>query len=386
MSNEIIIKNKIYTMHNIWRKSKNDKSKDIRGKLFPYPSIGNGISEAHNFIDKLKLIELMLEQKYYNKITHYKKELKCLLCNKKNISTKKYVYKRNIWEDGLKHYIEVHGIVPDDDFIDLVLNSDIEPVIKNINIIGKIKANHERTYADKHNLESHIRYIKVKSNQIMILDALMKHGGYTKKYSHKNIFRYSEHAGILDIHLNGLDKIIVSGNTARVDKKDEEIYLPNALPDMLHYEYIFHTHPPTPKPGGRVDVGILYEFPSIGDMFHFIEHFNEGKTIGSIVITPEGLYNIRKSENNKIKIIINEDDFYDDIRYALNHNQKKAIIKYGTEFNTYFFYSKIAQDITFINNINDVLLKYELKIDFFPRVKDKNTWIITDIHLPIFID
>ena len=69
--------------------------------------------------------------------------------------------------------------------------------------------------------------------------------------------------------------------------------MPNNVEDMFNYEYIFHTHPPTPRPGGRVNVGIVYELPSIGDVLHFIDHFNDGKISGSIVITSEGIYNIR---------------------------------------------------------------------------------------------
>ena len=44
--------------------------------------------------------------------------------------------------------------------------------------------------------------------------------------------------------------------------------------DASFYQYLFHTHPPTPKPGGRAGEGIVYEFPSIGDILHFIDHFN----------------------------------------------------------------------------------------------------------------
>ena len=65
------------------------------------------------------------------------------------------------------------------------------------------------------------------------------------------------------------------GNTNRVDKGDSEIYMPNNVDDMYNYEYMFHTHPPTPKPGGRADVGIMYELPSIGDLLHFIDDNSE---------------------------------------------------------------------------------------------------------------
>ena len=101
---------------------------------------------------------------------------------------------------------------------------------------------------------------------------------------------------LLDFNNSGLEKIIISGNTSRVDANDDVIFLPKNMIDAFDYEYIFHTHPPTPKQGARANVGILYEFPSISDLFHFMDHYNEGKTQGSIVIAPEGMYIIRKKE------------------------------------------------------------------------------------------
>ena len=156
------------------------------------------------------------------------------------------------------------------------------------------------------------KFIKINRNQLLILDALLEHGGYSKKYADlkgKNIFRYSEHSGLFDVNSNKLQKIVVLGNTTRVDKGDNEIFMPNNVNDMYEYEYMFHTHPPTPKPGGRAEVGIMYELPSIGDLLHFIEHFNDGKISGSVVITSEGLYNIRSKNLNPEKIIIDEDTY-----------------------------------------------------------------------------
>ena len=66
---------------------------------------------------------------------------------------------------------------------------------------------------------------------------------------------------------------------------------------------MFHTHPPTPFPGSRVVDGILYEFPSISDIYHFADHFNAGETQGSLIIAPEGMYIIRAQDNiNKIDL------------------------------------------------------------------------------------
>ena len=230
-------------------------------------------------------------------------------------------------------------------------------------------------------------YVKLKSNQIMIMDALMYHGGYTKKYvdAKTNNFRYSEHAGLLDFEGRFLDKVIVSGHTNRVDKGDDDIYLPSNMREALKYEYLFHTHPPTPKPGGRSNDGILFEFPSIGDILHFIDHCNDGKTIGSLVVAPEGMYNIRKLHVDAKKIKLDEDLMFKQVNKGYSSIQEEALTKYGTDFSTYDFYSKISQDLTYINKLNKILNIFKLHIDFFPRRRDnKGKWIIDNIYLPIY--
>ena len=81
-------------------------------------------------------------------------------------------------------------------------------------------------------------------------------------------------------------------------------YLPGDMPEAYEYSFIFHTHPPEKGgPGSRAPYGILYEFPSSSDLLHFIEHYNNGITIGSLVMTPEGLYNIRKHKLDSKKFL-----------------------------------------------------------------------------------
>lgn len=379
--NVFVINNKTYYFESVWRKSKSDKSKDIDGRLLPYPQEGSNWTNKNNFLKMLNKVTDFLDDN--NKIfKKYKKNKNCLLCGKPNIGTKLYKYSKYVWEDSLYHYVLEHNIEPSEKFIDkiyFIMGKNIlnNRLVSRLNIDGDIVQNKN----------GDIHYVKLRSNQIMIMDALMYHGGYTKKYvdTKTNNFRYSEHAGLLDFNGKYLDKIIVSGHTNRVDRGDEDIYLPSNMADALKYEYLFHTHPPTPKPGGRSVDGILYEFPSIGDILHFIDHYNGGKTIGSLVVTPEGMYNIRKLNNNNTKIKIDEDLMFRKINKSYSTIQNEAISTYGTDFTTYIFYSKIAQDITFINKLNQILNTFNLHIDFFPRRRDnKGKWIIDNIYLPIY--
>jgi len=236
------------------------------------------------------------------------------------------------------------------------------------------------------------KYIKVKRNQLLLLDALLNDGGYSKKYldRSKNV-RFSEHSGHLGLNESSIDRIIVSAKTTREDADDKEILLPHNLSDTYEYEYFFHTHPPTPYPGARAKDGIVYEFPSISDIFHFIDHFNMGKTVGSIVVAPEGYY-IIYPRNFSIKKIRYDSEIEDEIFKKMeeenNFIQEKALKKYGDTFDEDFYYSNIAANDEFLKMFNSMVNKYlddQLKIIIKHRSKDTMTgkWILKNLYLPI---
>jgi hypothetical protein len=384
MQNYIKIKDKVFKAQLIWRNNKNDNTKDDDNKIYPFPKEDKEWSMSKSLLERLKKIQILIEtKKPQNQLFHQDidKNKNCLLCDKKNISRKFYFLDKYLWEDSMIHYIKHHNSKPSDDFIDFIFDIDLDDYFAT-KLTGRIET------FDKINENNNISFLKLDKNQIMILDALMKHGGYTKKYydfNNKNLSRYSEHAGFLETKNKIVYDIVVSGNTFRVDKGDEEIFLPGNMPDSFKFHYIFHTHPPTPKPGGRATDGIIYEFPSVGDILHFIDHFNMGKTIGSLVMASEGIYNIRKINLDSDKIKINEDKLYKEMRKEIWDVNQEAIKKYGKKFSSYKFYSKIAQDKKFINTINEKLKKYFLYIDFFPRIIDfKGKWIVDTIYIPLY--
>ena len=236
------------------------------------------------------------------------------------------------------------------------------------------------------------KYIKIKRNQLLILDSLLENGGYDKKYiDRSNKIRYSEHSGNLGTTQTTIDRIIVSAKTNREDKDDSEILLPHDLTDTYSYKYFFHTHPPTPKPGGRAKNGILYEFPSISDIFHFIDHYNMGNTLGSIVVAAEGYYIIYPSNFTikKIKYDIDiEEELYNKMNEGNNIIQQKALDRYGTKFSEEYFYKHIATDKTYLHLFNKIINKYlnnQIKVIIKHRTKDNltNKWILKNLYLPI---
>lgn len=318
-----------------------------------------GTFDFQDFLKKLHQIE---------KITPYSHNArnKCVLCKHKE-KTKLYTLNNIRWESILTHYIEDHGITPSSEFMDYIYRYEVGKKQQNrIKLIGKNKKG----------------MLKIKKNQLLILDALMKHGG-TKYYldkENKSVFRYSEHAGLLHFDNAKLTKIIIFTNTNRIDDVDDDIYLPNNNEESFEYEYFFHTHPPTPKPGGRAPIGILYEFPSINDIFHYIDHVNDGNTKGSIILAAEGLYLIRKYDDSKKKIRIDEDRLLEEYGELLDMCQIKAIKKYSP-FTTEKFYSVIAQDISYINSVSALLQKFNLWIDYYPRIKDnKGRWFVDTVY------
>ena len=368
-----------YKFESFWRSSKSSKEVDNNKMQLPWPKPNIVWGERQLFIDKLLEVEQHLEkQNAYHK---YKPDdiKQCHLCDK--IMTRGYYEINNDrWEDGLKHYISAHNTKPTQEFIDIIFRFTPE-YVKNIsrtivNLNGKKFIRRDKTF------------VKLDINQINILDALMKHGSYSKRYVDKNnktIYRYSEHVGLLDFNNNKLEKIIISGNTTRVDLTDDEIFQPKNLEGSEDFEYTFHTHPATPYPGSRAKDGILYEFPSIGDMFHFYDHYNRGITQGSIIITPEGMYNIRKNLINDEKIFINENNFYKHFNKTIRTLEVEAIDKYGTKIKSDIFYSDIAQNMHYIDELNNMLKIYDLHIDFFSRIKDKKRrWVIDSVHLPVY--
>lgn len=379
MNNILIMNNKEYKLEKIWRPYKNSKLKDSKGVAYPYPQAGNIWADKENALEKLQLLNDYLD--LTNKYDIYDDPKDCLLCDQKNIITKRYRYKNMMWEDGLTHYIDVHNIEPSFAFKELLYHTNLSKNIQN----KKTKTNKKWKMLLKR-VEKHDNiYVVITRNQLLILDALMIHGGYDKKYTDiygDFINRYSEHSGFLDFDATKLNKIIVSSKTTRVDDDDNEIFLPMEMNDMYDYEYIFHSHPPTPSPGGRVSMGILYEFPSIGDIYHFIDHHNDGNVIGSLVVSSEGLYNIRKYKIDDDNINVDENSLYRKYQKTFYDIQKEAIKKYGNRFTTYEFYSKIAQDMKYINELNNTLNKYNIHIDFYPRKKStKKLWYLDTIFL-----
>ncbi len=254
----------------------------------------------------------------------------------------------------------------------------------------------------KEKLELEYTLSLLDSNSIQIMDGLYENGGI-KKYldQQKNLYtskknKFSEHYGFIVFKDDLVEKITTMIEN-RVDKKtDPDIYQPLTQEDHFEVNYIYHTHPKTPWIGSRLKHHILYEFPSISDILHFIDCHNLGKLLASLIITPEGMYIIQKYNFNRENIKLDFDIFIDkledvyiecrDDAYEKHKSIDYSSLKLNNEIKLpeEYFYSSISKDFTFINKINNLLKTYDLFIDYYPRIKLSNTnyWLIPDIYLP----
>lgn len=245
--------------------------------------------------------------------------------------------------------------------------------------------------------EHEINFYLLNTNDIHIIDALYEQGS-NKVYieNKKNIYnskinRFSEHSGFIYFKNNKLDKIVVASQK-RIDTEDPSIYLPKNLLETLNVDYVFHTHPKTPFIGSRISHHVIYEFPSISDIIHFVEHHNKGKLIGSIILSPEGLYIIRKFNFNRDKIRLDYDIFVSELEdvfidcYEDSMSKYASLLNYKSKIDNYkipenIFYNNIANNMEYIKRINNYLEKYDITIDFYNRIKLDNKWILPDIYI-----
>lgn len=316
------------------------------------------------------LLDKIIKIKNLSNITI--KKLQCNKCNQ--IFHNKYIYNNLKFHDLDIHLLSIHFLIKEKLYEKICLI--------NINFINN--------------------FVVFNTNSLNIIDSVYEDGS-NKKYidNNKTIFnskinRFSEHVGFINYSNNKVNKIIILDNS-RIDKNDPLIFQPKNSLEALEMDYIFHTHPKTPYIGSRINDGIIYEFPSLNDILHFIEHHNEGKLLGSLVMTPEGIYNIHKYIFNKDKIKIDYDLFINELEYIYiksyneSYNKFKNIHNKKYKLNNFikipdeFFFNNISVNFDYITIINNTLIKYDLYIDFYPRIKLVNTnyWILPNIYLPI---
>lgn len=224
------------------------------------------------------------------------------------------------------------------------------------------------------------KFIPFNHNKLMILDALWSQGS-KKVYFENDKYIYSEHSGVIVIKEYTIKQIDVFDNTTRIDEADDGILLPTNTDRFNHYHYMFHTHPNNGSWGGRIKDKVVYEVPSASDIFNYVQYYNSGKILSSVVVSPEGMYVIRTIKYvDKIDL---DDDEYDTVNKEITALQKEALKNLDTEniSDPDIFHERISSDTVYIAMFNDYLKKHNLYIEYYPRVKRNNEWVLTAMYL-----
>jgi hypothetical protein len=342
------------------------EGKDDNNIKYPIITIKNDWKHRDIFLDELSKIENVLD---CSKNKDKKNEkIECKYCNKK-LNKKTYEICKIVWYSYLKHYIKHHNYYPPKFFVKFVLN-----IIPSKNLLNKKVKPKCLEY-----LNNNSKYLFISRNDLRILDALMEFGGgVSKKFFYYNKKKYSETSGYFIIDNDNLEVNSISVfDSERNSKSDDEILLPKNSKRLENYKIIYHTHPPTPKPGSRIKNGILYEFPSLGDIIHFMNSYKK-QTRYSLIMCPEGLYIIRSLEKPKLEF---KNEIIKKYNSIISKIQNQAIKKYYDP--KMKFYEEVAQDKTFIKKLNKFLNKYNLQVDYYPRNKIMNKWIVDNVYIKL---
>lgn len=282
-----------------------------------------------------------------------------------------------IWSNNIQHKIKIHQSYPSEYFIKIIMNC----YIIDDNIINPpLQLNRNQI--------SKFTYVPLRYNLLLIIDALFKQGSSPRYLGNNNKFIYSEHSGVLSMKNKSIADIIISAETNRLDPGDDNIYLPINTEILAKYEYLFHTHPNTLTYAGRINEGIIYEFPSANDVLNFVKYHNEGIAQASLIIAPEGTYIIRPIRYQKM-YNINPKVFYH-LRKLIFKLEKLAIKKIKVPVkdlsNPNIFHDYVGSNFTYIKMYNKFIEPYNLFIEYYPREEKNKEWYLRQINLPLIQD
>lgn len=275
-----------------------------------------------------------------------------------------------VWPTTLEDIIKTQHKYPSEPFVKIILNT----VVIDSHIINKPLV----LPPDK---ISSLEYIPLHHNNLLILDSLLSNGSCSR-YESKNKQVYSEHSGVMTVKNNKIDKIVISTQTNRLDPSDTTILLPNNTDEMLTSPYLFHTHPNATDYAGRLNEGIILEFPSVHDIFNFVKYVEVGQTQASIIVAPEGMYVIRSIIfDKKFKI---DKDFSQKLKSFILDLEELAIQNSFTSKNLSdpdIFHQVVGSELTYIESYNEFIKETNIMIEYYPRIKKNGEWYLRPINL-----
>lgn len=240
-------------------------------------------------------------------------------------------------------------------------------------------------------------FFKLGVNDMVLFEGLMNAGGLSQKFKYnikkkivegkiekitkERTYIYSEYSGYFDIKCKNKICNVENIEISNYRRAEPDIYMVNFFFDKLkNKKYVFHTHPPTPTAGGRIQKErIVFEFPSIQDIESFLIMENKSEIEGELIFAPEGIYVLSIYDINKG---FKKKQFEDTRKFLTILNE--AYNEYKNIKTEEDFYKIVAQDFKYIKKINELLKKYNLQVSYYPKENyENNKWIYGKIYLPI---
>lgn len=282
-----------------------------------------------------------------------------------SITNDYYVFGPYRWNKKLKQIADKQSLFPPPFFIEMIVHT---AVIENRILNPPYISN------PKHHIASKIKYSYVSANNLMIIDALINQGS-NKIYDADNKFVNAEHSGYLILSDGHVADIVVN-TTHRIDANDDKIFLPSSDYSFGLHEHIFHTHPNTGDRGK-----IVYDCPSANDILHFTS-CNKNKTKTSMIVSREGCYIIRQT-NSTIRPTITSEHF-EKLNTTIMDAEESSYVKHGSKIgDDEYFHNVCAKDFDFVDKINNFLAKFNILLEYYPRIKRNNTnlWILSHFYI-----
>lgn len=227
--------------------------------------------------------------------------------------------------------------------------------------------------------------IQFPHNQLVILEALYRSGGEAQyDNDKKDQMLYSEHSGALDIRRDKIAQVLVFATPGRVDTSDATIIMPANVSEMKQYPYLFHTHPNTTGDHmARYREGVPYELPSPGDLHHFSHYASRGTCQGSVIVSPEGMYVMRKA--NWCIPVDMAGLTQKNLAGIVGSIQKEEMVRLkkieSKLVDLDAFHRYVSGDPRAINKLNVVLNDANIFVDYYPRIRRGSTWALPEIKL-----
>lgn len=244
---------------------------------------------------------------------------------------------------------------------------------------------------------SSITYLPIHRNVLMTLDGLYRQGGrreYTSEADGVDGL-YSEHYGGIAVNDCHIEDIVVSALEGKRYPDDPMIIMPTQAQRYAKYPIIFHTHPDTDGPFGRMKEGIVYECPSGQDYYCFSRCRENGHTQIMIIIAAEGVYVMRPIDYRKPCGIIDDTvepsiilgeylGWIQDIQSAAMRHFQHRIEKRDVDT----FHRQVGEDYRAVQALNAKSAPYNIWLEYYPRTRKKShdEWGLSTIVVPYWKD